>query len=1041
MKLKLFRDQAFDALNPLKSIMSAFSNTKDAENGLGRMFEKFNGLQQIMLKGNMAPALMDAISGMSAEEFKAFSGMDLNPNEKGTQTPFIKDGKGNITGLSKELMALSEAFNSVTVGMAQMGAAQSLDNIKKQQDAFKILRDAGMSVTDALKVIQDQALTSAIAAGTLGASGSAEMKKFIKDIADANNAMEKMQVITDTLTKNAEFDIFAKTPEVAKAMKAMGYSAEQIDGVLGNPAMLKQFTQNIKDGKIDIAAIEGSTGAISEYLKDIESKKLIDIQINFNKGDYAQVASSGLDMVNQMFAVQEDLIKTGVDSRTTKDVANLAANESKIKALQEELRPFEAQIEQIQYKINDIQAEVSLNISQKVDKYQKEISDLNHEIDVKFNEPIQKLQDQSNVLSNDLTIISHAAEEINKRYEEQAESLSTVKEINDAILAQQQKQISLSDALTSGDISAAGKAMQDMRKTSADLYANAAQKSLELAKKNEIEALVATQGLTQEQIKEKQYQISQQIYNLDTDPRKILLQEQIKSKTESIYELEEARKIALGQIQTYENEIAKITKDSVIDRERIITALTNENEIIQARIDKLVEETTVLGKTREAWAAIEAKVKAYDLSKKDLDTAFAALLASSTAINAQWTEIMGKIAAYAATPAKDSKIMTTAQTIVTNSGSKLIVSDSEAAAKAAADKIAADAKAAADKIAAEAKAASDKSKAEAEALIAAAIKAAEEKAAALKAEAESLLAAAKTAEEKAAADAAAKAAADAQAAADKAAADAAAAKVAEDAAKAAEEAAAEAKRLQDEALAAQIAINKALEEQAAAAIARTDAIIKQWEDEAARLAKAEEDAKAAAAVQAAADAASQAAADAADLAGAGNGTSTGSSGSAKIVVVKPGDTLSKIAKKNGVSLDELLEANPKFTENSKYDGGNKIWSGTTVKIPQNGSAVQYNATGGLIIPKMFASGGYAKGTDIVPAMLTPGEFVMSKYAVETHGAAKMKAINNGESVGDAVYNYSISVNVKSDANPDEIARAVMTQIKQIDGQKLRGSRF
>jgi hypothetical protein len=74
-------------------------------------------------------------------------------------------------------------------------------------------------------------------------------------------------------------------------------------------------------------------------------------------------------------------------------------------------------------------------------------------------------------------------------------------------------------------------------------------------------------------------------------------------------------------------------------------------------------------------------------------------------------------------------------------------------------------------------------------------------------------------------------------------------------------------------------------------------------------------------------------------------------------------------------------------------------------------------------------------------MLTPGEFVMSKYAVDSHGIDKMKAINNGESIGDSVYNYSINVNVKSDANPDEIARAVMTQIKQVDAKKLRGARL
>jgi hypothetical protein len=90
---------------------------------------------------------------------------------------------------------------------------------------------------------------------------------------------------------------------------------------------------------------------------------------------------------------------------------------------------------------------------------------------------------------------------------------------------------------------------------------------------------------------------------------------------------------------------------------------------------------------------------------------------------------------------------------------------------------------------------------------------------------------------------------------------------------------------------------------------------------------------------------------------------------------------------------------------------------------------------------LFNSGGYAKGTDTVPAMLTPGEFVMSKYAVQSQGIDKMKAINNGDSVGDSVYNYSINVNVLSESNPNEIARVVMAQIKSIDGQKMRGTRI
>jgi hypothetical protein len=101
----------------------------------------------------------------------------------------------------------------------------------------------------------------------------------------------------------------------------------------------------------------------------------------------------------------------------------------------------------------------------------------------------------------------------------------------------------------------------------------------------------------------------------------------------------------------------------------------------------------------------------------------------------------------------------------------------------------------------------------------------------------------------------------------------------------------------------------------------------------------------------------------------------------------------------------------------------------------------FGRNSGGIIPKSFSKGGFAMGSDIVPARLTPGEFVMSKYAVQKHGIDKMKSINNGDSFGDSVYNYSISVNVKSDANPDEIARVVMTQIKGVDSQKLRGNRF
>ena len=98
------------------------------------------------------------------------------------------------------------------------------------------------------------------------------------------------------------------------------------------------------------------------------------------------------------------------------------------------------------------------------------------------------------------------------------------------------------------------------------------------------------------------------------------------------------------------------------------------------------------------------------------------------------------------------------------------------------------------------------------------------------------------------------------------------------------------------------------------------------------------------------------------------------------------------------------------------------------------------SSGGMV-PKYFSVGGFARGTDTVPAMLTPGEFVVRKYAVDNFGTDKLKAINSGTYNGESVYNYSVNVNVKSDANPDQIARSVMTQIKQIDSQRIRSNRF
>ena len=126
----------------------------------------------------------------------------------------------------------------------------------------------------------------------------------------------------------------------------------------------------------------------------------------------------------------------------------------------------------------------------------------------------------------------------------------------------------------------------------------------------------------------------------------------------------------------------------------------------------------------------------------------------------------------------------------------------------------------------------------------------------------------------------------------------------------------------------------------------------------------------------------------------------------------------------------------------------------------NGQIIGGYSMGGMV-PKYFADGGYAMGTDTVPAMLTPGEFVIKKSAVDRIGTSALDRINNGYADGgivgassggptgegifaaepsNSVYNntYEINVNVRSESNPEEIARTVLSRIKQVDDQRVRG---
>jgi TP901 family phage tail tape measure protein len=197
--------------------------------------------------------------------------------------------------------------------------------------------------------------------------------------------------------------------------------------------------------------------------------------------------------------------------------------------------------------------------------------------------------------------------------------------------------------------------------------------------------------------------------------------------------------------------------------------------------------------------------------------------------------------------------------------------------------------------------------------------------------------------------------------------------------------------------------------------------------------------------------------------GSGTGTGTGTGGSStyvggtkvdipstgSTVTVKSGNTLSGIAAKAGVKLADVIKANPQISN------PNLIRPGQVIKIPGK----MYGGS----ISKYMAFGGRAMGSDTVPTMLTPGEFVMNKAASKAYGpllerineskypgmlgdmGTTQVPINNiSTSVSDnstAVYNYNLGFSINgSNGNAKDIANAVMREIKNVDSQRIRGQR-
>jgi hypothetical protein len=725
-----------------------------------------------------------------------------------------------------------KTFNEAIVGESNVVNREAVEQVANQEKAFRMLVASGATATEALNTVQDAATAAAIASGALGKLGSKERKQYIEDLKKATDETERFALSQKMIQANEEFKLLEQMPKLSVAMKQAGFSADQMSEVLNDPALAKHLITDLKDGKVDAKEI-------ADYLNSIEARKIIDIQTNFNSGKYSDSALPGMELVDEMFSVQETMLRTGADPRTTAMVDTFNANDKAIKAAELSAKGFRRQIELVNREIRDIEQDIEKNYTRPIEEMQEQISDAQRELEMNpifGDRAMEEINKQNAKMSNDSTLMANQAEKINEEYDKQAEALEKVAQINEEITNQQRSQLDIAGALTSGDIAAAARAAQEARAQSAQRFGTATADALQQSRENEIKGLRGKEtGLSQKEIDEAQFKNAQTLYEMETNPDRVAILNEIRRLEDEIYKKEELREAELLKIQKKQDDILKIQKEQLEPLEDKIADLTSANELIQAEIDLLVEGIKVLDKTKLEWDRVKAKIEANTLAGKEFDGQLGALLASTDKIDQKWQSILDKLAKYNSTPIS-----------VIDAKNSVIKKGEEAESEVRLEKI-------------------------------------------------------------------------------------------------------------------------------QSGGSYTDEDILEFSD---------------------------------------------------------------LASANAEYFDSVFEAVSDGTAN-----GSQIidYANAVNQMRGTPDALVALSSGGLV-PKRYSASGFSIGTDTVPAMLTPGEFVMSKYAVDTHGMNTMKSLNSGQSVGGAVYNntYTLTVNAKTDANPNEIAQAVMSTIKNVEGRRVRG---
>ena len=265
-----------------------------------------------------------------------------------------------------------------------------------------------------------------------------------------------------------------------------------------------------------------------------------------------QQQQAELAIMQAEYAAEDAVLGAAGTDRATLDQRNAEIASETAVIQKTMIAPIQHQIKLEQDKIKVKQRgmkiyedEIKL-LKKEVESRQRMLEDQKRALELKMRE--------NDMLSHDLTLMGYQEEDINEAYDKRIEALEKVLSINEAIAAQQQSQIGLAQALTSGDIGAAAKAAAEMQQLQAQQAADAYRAQMETNKESAINSLTGQDsGMTREQIEDRQRQLTEEEYQTNLKLRD--LEDEIYNYNRLIRNEQDEINIIKDQIEKHNEQI------------------------------------------------------------------------------------------------------------------------------------------------------------------------------------------------------------------------------------------------------------------------------------------------------------------------------------------------------------------------------------------------------------------------------------------------------------------------------------------------------